>query len=70
MGGGPCVAAQEGDAWDREVGDTKVLVEWGREGDEFDVETHVVRRTVGFNTMVGEEVQGGGIEVGIRDRLL
>ena len=29
----------------------KVLVEWGREGDAFDVETHVVERTVGFNVL-------------------
>ena len=29
----------------------KVLVEWGREGDAFDVETHVVKRTVGFNVL-------------------
>lgn len=44
----------QGDAWDREVGDdknTKVLVEWGREGDHFDVETHVVERTVGINVV-------------------
>jgi hypothetical protein len=40
-----------GDAWDREVDGVKVLVEWGREGDEFDVETHVVKRTVGFNVL-------------------
>jgi len=41
----------QGDAWDREVDGVKVLVEWGREGDEFDVETHVVKRTVGFNVL-------------------
>ena len=40
-----------GDAWDREVDGVKVLVEWGREGDAFDVETHVVKRTVGFNVL-------------------
>ena len=28
-----------------------MLVEWGREGDAFDVETHVVKRTVGFNVL-------------------
>ena len=43
-----------GDAWDREIeggGGTKVLVEWGREGDAFDVETQVVARTVGLNVV-------------------
>ena len=29
----------------------KILVEWGREGDYFDVATHVVERTVGFNVV-------------------
>lgn len=32
----------------------KVLVEWGREGDVFDVATHVVERTVGFNVVDAE----------------
>ena len=43
----------QGDAWDREDVDqgVKVLVEWGREGDAFDVQTHVVSRTVGFNVL-------------------
>ena len=41
----------QGDAWDREVDGVKVLVEWGREGDYFDVATHVVERTVGFNVV-------------------
>ena len=43
-----------GDAWDREVeggGGLKVLVEWGREGDPFDVETQIVERTVGINVV-------------------
>lgn len=43
-----------GDAWDREVengGGLKVLVEWGREGDPFDVETQIVERTVGVNVV-------------------
>ena len=43
----------QGDAWDREdaTRGVKVLVEWGREGDAFDVQTHVVERTVGFNVL-------------------
>ena len=41
----------QGDAWDREVDGVKILVEWGREGDYFDVATHVVERTVGFNVV-------------------
>ncbi len=41
----------KGDAWDREVDGVKVLVEWGREGDYFDVETHAVARTVGVNVV-------------------
>jgi len=43
----------QGDAWDREDASSgvKVLVEWGREGDAFDVQTHVVERTVGFNVL-------------------
>ena len=32
----------------------KVLVEWGREGDFFDVSTHVLERTVGFNVLDAE----------------
>ena len=43
-----------GDAWDREIDSTsglKVLVEWGREGDPFDVETQIVERTVGVNVV-------------------
>lgn len=44
----------EGDAWDRDVDGAKVLVEWGREGDFFDVERHVVERTVGFNVVDAE----------------
>ena len=49
----------QGDAWDREVEDgdlkgAKVLVEWGREGDPFDVETQIVERTVGVNVVDGE----------------
>ena len=43
-----------GDAWDREVengGGLRVLVEWGREGDPFDVETQIVERTVGVNVV-------------------
>jgi hypothetical protein len=49
----------QGDAWDREVEDgdlkgAKVLVEWGREGDPFDVETQIVERTVGLNVVDGE----------------
>jgi hypothetical protein len=38
----------------------QVLVEWGREGDVFDVGTHVVRRTVGFNivTQDGQPASG------------
>ena len=48
----------QGDAWDREVEDgdlkgAKVLVEWGREGDPFDVETQIVERTVGLNVVDG-----------------
>ena len=53
----------QGDAWDREVeGDehTKVLVEWGREGDYFDVETHVVERTVGVNVVDGKGLPKNG----------
>ena len=40
-----------GDAWDRvdEERGVKVLVEWGRDGDEFDIETQVYERTVSFN---------------------
>jgi len=43
-----------GDAWDREVengGGLRVLVEWGREGDPFDVETQIVERTVSVNVV-------------------
>jgi len=43
-----------GDAWDREIeggNGAKVLVEWGREGDAFDVETQIVERTVGINVV-------------------
>ena len=43
-----------GDAWDREIDGNsglKVLVEWGREGDPFDVETQIVERTVGINVV-------------------
>ena len=46
----------DGDAWDREVDGVKVLVEWGREGDLFDVSTHVVHRTVGFNVVEPDTV--------------
>ena len=45
------LTAAQGDAWDREVDGVKVLVEWGREGDFFDVATHVLERTVGFNVL-------------------
>lgn len=30
------------DAWDASAGDKSVLVEWGREGDEFDSQTQVL----------------------------
>lgn len=35
------------DAWDASAGDKSVLVEWGREGDEFDAQTQV--RGVGID---------------------
>merc|ERR1712166_838153 len=55
----------QGDAWDREVygdSDTKVLVEWGREGDTFDVETHVVERTVGINVVNEKRLPKNGFQ--------
>jgi SAM-dependent methyltransferase len=39
-----------GDAWDRvdEDAGVKVIVEWGRDGDNFDIETQIYERTVSF----------------------
>ncbi|OUS42372.1 S-adenosyl-L-methionine-dependent methyltransferase [Ostreococcus tauri] len=40
-----------GDAWDREDEErgVKVFVEWGRDGDNFDIETQIYERTVSFS---------------------
>lgn len=76
----------QGDAWDREIeddgdanglgfgsGTKKVLVEWGREGDVFDVETHILERTVGVNVVdeKGRPVEeyGSGVEETVRCRI-
>jgi len=62
-----------GDAWESEVDGVKVLVEWGRAGDPFDVTTHIVTRTVGFNVVdptSGEPVEGWqAIEEQVRCRV-
>ena len=61
MGKHPSSSDPTGDAWDRAFEDKRVLVEWGREGDAFDVKTHVVTRTVGLNvvdTVKGTPVKG------------
>lgn len=45
------IANAVGDAWDRtdEENGVKVYVEWGRDGDNFDIETQVYERTVSFS---------------------
>ena len=45
------IANAVGDAWDRtdEENGVKVYVEWGRDGDAFDIETQVYERTVSFS---------------------
>jgi SAM-dependent methyltransferase len=45
------IAQGAGDAWDRvdEDGGVKVYVEWGRDGDNFDIESQIYERTVSFS---------------------
>lgn len=51
------------DAWDAAVDEKLVLVEWGREGDEFDVESQVLNRTVGMSLYEGDKLVSSQVEI-------
>ncbi|KAL4421094.1 hypothetical protein ABPG77_009621 [Micractinium sp. CCAP 211/92] len=63
--GGYCLEDEQFvEAWDAqsEDGSKTVLVEWGREGDTFDLQQQVLHRTVGLSVYVGDDLASSEVE--------
>ncbi|PRW59252.1 hypothetical protein C2E21_2426 [Chlorella sorokiniana] len=64
--GGYCLEEEQFiEAWDAENEDKSktVLVEWGREGDQFDLQEQILHRTVGLSCYRGDELVSSKVEV-------
>ncbi|KAL4425487.1 hypothetical protein ABPG75_009503 [Micractinium tetrahymenae] len=63
--GGYCLEDEQFvEAWDAqsEDGSKTVLVEWGREGDKFDLQEQVLHRTVGLSLYTGDDLDSSKVE--------
>ncbi|KAI7841824.1 hypothetical protein COHA_004353 [Chlorella ohadii] len=64
--GGYCLEEEQFiEAWDAESEDKSktVLVEWGREGDHFDLQEQILHRTVGLSCYHGDELVSSEVDV-------